>query len=81
MQGIAIDERVLMMWKKYSDGVPNVLIDKTNILSEKATNVLLDFPNVASQDVVDNILVLWIRKGWTFVWMFSTHHKFVLDIN
>ena len=30
----AIDERVLMMWKKHSDGVPNVFIDNTNILSE-----------------------------------------------
>ena len=34
LQGIDIDERVLMMWKKHSDGVPNVLIDNTNILSE-----------------------------------------------
>jgi hypothetical protein len=36
LQGIAINERVLMMWRKYSDGVPNVLIDNTNILSEGA---------------------------------------------
>ncbi len=32
-----------MMWKKHSDGVPNVLIDNTNILSEEASNVALRF--------------------------------------
>jgi hypothetical protein len=32
LQGIVIDERVLMMWKKHSNGVPNVLSDNTNIL-------------------------------------------------
>ena len=41
LQGIAIDERVLMMWKKYSDGVLDVLIDNTNILSEKAGDAAL----------------------------------------
>ena len=30
-----------MMWKKQSDGVPNVLIDITNILSEEAGNAAL----------------------------------------
>ena len=30
-----------MMWKKHSDGVPNVLIDNTNILSKKAGNTAL----------------------------------------
>jgi hypothetical protein len=35
LQGFAIDGRVLMMWKKHSDGVPDVLIDNTNMLSEK----------------------------------------------
>jgi hypothetical protein len=38
LQGIAIDERVLMMWRKHSDGVPNVIIDNTNILSEGPGN-------------------------------------------
>ena len=40
-QVIAIDERVLMMWKKHSDGVPNVLIDNTHILSEGDGNATL----------------------------------------
>jgi hypothetical protein len=41
LQGIAIDERVLMMWKKHSDGVLDVLIDNTNILYEKVGNEAL----------------------------------------
>ena len=41
LQGIAIDERVLIMWRKHSDGVPNVLIDNTNILCEGAGNAVL----------------------------------------
>ena len=41
MQGIAIDERVLMMWRKHFDGVPDALIDNTNILSEEAGNAAL----------------------------------------
>ena len=39
LHGIDIDERVLMMWKKHFDGVPDVLIDNTNILSEKVGDV------------------------------------------
>ena len=39
--GIAIAELVLMMWKKHSDGVPNVLVDNKNILFEGAGNVAL----------------------------------------
>jgi hypothetical protein len=41
LQGIAIDERVLTMWKKHSDGVPDVLIDNTNILCEKVGDAAL----------------------------------------
>ncbi len=41
LQSIAIDERVLMMWMKHSDGVLIVLIDNTNILSEGAGNATL----------------------------------------
>ena len=41
LQGIAIDERALMMWKKHSDGVPNVLIDNTNISSDGVGNATL----------------------------------------
>ena len=41
MQGIAIDERVLMMWRKHFDEVPDALIDNTNVLYEEAGNVAL----------------------------------------
>ena len=41
LQGIAIDERVLMMWKKYTDGVPDVIIDNKNILFEGVGNAAL----------------------------------------
>ena len=41
LQGITIDERVLMMWKKHLDGVPDVLIDNTNVLSEEVANATL----------------------------------------
>ena len=41
LQGIAIDERVFMMWKKHSDGVRDVLIHNTNILSEKVGDAAL----------------------------------------
>jgi hypothetical protein len=34
LQGIAIDERVLVMWRSHSDGVLNALIENANILSE-----------------------------------------------
>ncbi len=33
-KGIAIDERVLMMWRNHSDGVLDILIDNTSILFE-----------------------------------------------
>ena len=39
-----------MIWRKHLDGVLNVIINHINILSEKATNDLLCFPNVASQE-------------------------------
>ncbi len=38
-----------MIGRDNSNGVLNVLINNFNILSEKASNDLLDFPNVASQ--------------------------------
>jgi hypothetical protein len=48
-----------MIWRDHTNGVFNVLINiNVKILSEKATNELLGFPNVASQDFVDNILAL-----------------------
>ncbi len=40
LQGIAIAS-VLMIWKKHFDGVPDVLIDNTNILHEKASDAAL----------------------------------------
>ena len=50
-----------MIWRKHLDGVLNVLINNVNILSEKATNDLLGFPNEASQAFFDSILALGIR--------------------
>ena len=50
-----------MIWRKHLDGVLNVLINNANILSEKATNDLLGFRNVASQVFFDGILALGIR--------------------
>ena len=47
-----------MIWRKHCTGISSVLINNVNILSEKATNDLLGFPNVASQACFDNILVL-----------------------
>ena len=38
-----------MIWRKRLDEFFNVLINNVNILSNKATNDLLGFPNVASQ--------------------------------
>jgi len=38
-----------MIWRNHSNGVLNVFINNVNILSEKATNGLLGFPNVVSQ--------------------------------
>ncbi len=45
-----------MIWRNDLNGVLNVLINNVNIISEKAKNYLLGFPNVASQDFFDNIL-------------------------
>ena len=47
-----------MIWRKHCTGILSVLINNVNILSEKATNDLLGFPNVASQAFFDNILAL-----------------------
>ncbi len=38
-----------MVWRNFSKRVWNVHINNINILSEKATNNLLGFPNVAPQ--------------------------------
>ena len=50
-----------MIWRKHLDGVLNVLINNANILSEKATNYVLGFPNVASKAFFDGILAFGIR--------------------
>jgi len=47
-----------MIWCNHSNGVLHVLINIVNILSLKATNDLLGFPNVALQEFFDNILEL-----------------------
>ncbi len=44
-----------MIWRNHSNGVLNVFINNVIILSDKAKNDLLDFPNVASQDFFDRI--------------------------
>ena len=49
-----------MIWRKLLNRVLNVLINNVNILSEKATNGLLCFPNLASQALFDIILALGI---------------------
>ena len=50
-----------MIWRKHCTGISSVVINNVNILSEKATNDLLGFPNVASQPFFDSILALRIR--------------------
>jgi hypothetical protein len=50
-----------MIWRKHSDGILNVLVNNVNIISEKSTNDLLGFPNVASKAFLDSILALEIR--------------------
>ncbi len=50
-----------MIWRKHLNGVLNALINNVNILSEKTTNDLLGFPNVASQAFFDSSLALGIR--------------------
>ena len=47
-----------MIWRKHLDGVLSVIINNVNILSEKATNDLLGFTNVASNAFFDSILAL-----------------------
>jgi hypothetical protein len=39
-----------MIWRNHSNGVLKFLIYNVKILSKKAKNDLLGFPNVASQD-------------------------------
>jgi hypothetical protein len=41
LQRIVIDERVLMIWRKYSDRVLGVLIENTNMLYEGDGNAIL----------------------------------------
>jgi hypothetical protein len=44
-----IEEWELMIWRNHLYGLLSVLINNVKLLSEKATNDLLGFPNVASQ--------------------------------
>ena len=50
-----------MIWRNHLYVVLSVLINNVKLLSEKATNDLLGFPNVASQAFFDSILALKIR--------------------
>ncbi len=47
-----------MIWRKHCTGISSALINNVNILSEKATNDLLGFPNVAPQVFFNNISAL-----------------------
>ena len=38
---ICIRKQVITIWRKYSDGVPNILIHKAKILSKKACDATL----------------------------------------
>ena len=51
-----------MMWRKHSDGVPNILIHNAKILSKKACDAtLLGKPNKSFVAFLDNILTVFIR--------------------
>ena len=55
-------KQVIMIWKKHSDGVPNVLIPHTKILSKKACDATLGKPYRSFVAAFpDNILTLLIR--------------------
>jgi hypothetical protein len=50
-----------MIWKKHSNGVPNVLIPNAKILSKKTCDATLGKPNRSFVACSDNILTLLIR--------------------
>ena len=50
-----------MIWKKYSDGVPNVLIPNAKILSKKSSDATLVKPNRSFVAFSDNKLTLFMR--------------------
>ena len=50
-----------MIWKKHSDGVPNILIQNAKILSKKACDSTLGKPNKSFVAFSDNILILFIK--------------------
>ena len=50
-----------MIWKKHSDGVPNVLIPNAKTLSKKACDATLGKPNRSFVAFSDNNLTLLIR--------------------
>ena len=49
------------MWKKHSNGVPNILIHNAKILSRKACDATLGKPNRSFVAFSDNNLTLLIR--------------------
>ena len=50
-----------MIWKKHSDGVPNVLIPNAKILSKNPCDATLGYPNRSFLAYSDNIFTLFIR--------------------
>ena len=50
-----------MIWKKHSDGVPNVLIPNAKILSKKACDATLGKPHRSFVAFSDNLMTRFIR--------------------
>jgi len=50
-----------MIWRKHSDGIPNVLIPNAKIQAKKACDATLGKPNRSFVTFSDNILTLLIR--------------------
>ena len=61
MQFFTCRKQVIMMWRKYLDEVPNILIPKAKIMSRKACDATLGKPNRSFVPFSDNILTLLIK--------------------
>ena len=70
---MCIRKQGITMWKKHSDGVPNVLIPNAKVLSKKKIDTTLGKPNRSFVAFSDNILTLLIRT-------FKTQSKCLLKI-
>ncbi len=61
LQEICIRKQVITIWRKHSDGVPNILIHNAKILSKKDCDATLGKPNKSFVAFSDNILTLFVR--------------------